>query len=133
MPLVFICEDNGIGISVPTPQAWLESQYGHRPVCITFVADGLNLCDTYMQAQRPRVTRESRKPVFLTLKPFVCLAMPGPIGNVVLFFAKIEAAEFNDPFLHSARIALENGFASAAKSLICTKLWKTDVAAIGEY
>ena len=37
VPLVFICEDNGIGISVPTPNSWLETQMGIGPVYTTFV------------------------------------------------------------------------------------------------
>ena len=31
LPLLLVCEDNGIGISVRTPQGWIEAAYGHRP------------------------------------------------------------------------------------------------------
>ena len=27
MPLLFVCEDNGIGISVKTPRGWIERTY----------------------------------------------------------------------------------------------------------
>jgi 2-oxoisovalerate dehydrogenase E1 component len=30
MPLLFVCEDNGIGISVRTPQGWVARTYGDR-------------------------------------------------------------------------------------------------------
>ena len=30
MPLLFVCEDNGIGISVKTPRGWIERTYGNR-------------------------------------------------------------------------------------------------------
>ena len=30
MPLLFVCEDNGIGISVKTPRGWIEHAYGNR-------------------------------------------------------------------------------------------------------
>ena len=31
VPLLLICEDNGLGISVPTPNSWIASSLGHRP------------------------------------------------------------------------------------------------------
>ena len=31
MPLLFVCEDNGWGISVPTPAGWVEASLAHRP------------------------------------------------------------------------------------------------------
>ncbi|GIS36066.1 MAG: hypothetical protein Ct9H90mP7_0740 [Candidatus Neomarinimicrobiota bacterium] len=31
VPIVFICEDNGIGISVPTEQSWIEKNFSKRP------------------------------------------------------------------------------------------------------
>ena len=50
VPLVFICEDNGIGISVPTPNQWLETQYGQRPGLHYLRCDGLNINDLYLQS-----------------------------------------------------------------------------------
>ena len=31
VPILFVCEDNGLGISVPTPAGWIERTYGSRP------------------------------------------------------------------------------------------------------
>ena len=31
LPLLFVCEDNGLGISVRTPAGWVQSAYGSRP------------------------------------------------------------------------------------------------------
>ena len=31
LPLLFVCEDNGLGISVPTPEAWVEQSLHGRP------------------------------------------------------------------------------------------------------
>ncbi len=43
MPLLFVCEDNGIGISVPTPRGWIEQTYGDRDGLAYFAADGSDL------------------------------------------------------------------------------------------
>src|SRR5207247_1970782 len=42
MPLRLVCEDNGLGISVPTPHDWVRRAYGNRPSLAYFAADG---CD----------------------------------------------------------------------------------------
>src|SRR3970282_706667 len=31
LPLLFVCEDNGLGISVPTPPGWVEEMLRSRP------------------------------------------------------------------------------------------------------
>ena len=31
LPLLFVCEDNGLGISVRTPPDWIRAAYGARP------------------------------------------------------------------------------------------------------
>src|SRR3970040_2322880 len=31
LPLLFVCEDNGLGISVPTPSGWVETILRSRP------------------------------------------------------------------------------------------------------
>ena len=40
MPLVFICEDNGIGISVPTPSSGSKASTVNDPDCTTLEATG---------------------------------------------------------------------------------------------
>src|ERR1700736_3913717 len=43
MPLLFVCEDNGIGISVNTPRGWIAQTYGNRDGLRYFEANGSNL------------------------------------------------------------------------------------------
>jgi 2-oxoisovalerate dehydrogenase E1 component len=135
MPLILMCEDNGIGISVPTPGEWLESQYGERPGLHYISADGLNLCDTYLKAREAeRYARNRRKPVFLHTKTVRLLGHAGSdVETSYHSLQKIEAAEFNDPLLHSARIALEHGIATADQIVDMYKSLEARVAAIGEY
>ena len=40
MPLLFVCEDNGIGISTKTPRGWIARTYGQREGLEYFDADG---------------------------------------------------------------------------------------------
>ncbi len=40
VPLLFVCEDNGLGISVPTPTGWIEHAYGSRPGLTYVAVDG---------------------------------------------------------------------------------------------
>jgi 2-oxoisovalerate dehydrogenase E1 component len=135
MPLIFICEDNGIGISVSTPDQWLESQYSQRPGLMYIPADGLNLCDTYRAARLAETyARSRRKPVFLHTKMVRLLGHAGSdVETSYSSLSKIESIEFNDPLLHSARIALEHGIATQKQILDMYKSLEGRIAAIGEY
>ena len=68
LPLLFVCEDNGIGISTRTPRGWVAANYEHKPGLKYFHADGLDIYDTYRVAQEAAEwVRTRRKPAFLHL------------------------------------------------------------------
>lgn len=135
MPIVFICEDNGIGISVSTPSQWLESQFGNREGLKYILCDGLSLTDTHRAAREAEhYARKRRKPVFLHAKTVRLLGHAG--SDVEMSYRPlptIEEIEFNDPLLHSARFALENDLASAEEIVRMYKQVEEQVAAVGEY
>ncbi len=135
MPIIFICEDNGIGISVSTPQNWLESQFAHREGLHYIKCDGLNLADTYAAARAAeKYARTRRKPVFLHVKTVRLMGHAGSdVENLYHPLTRIETTEFNDPLLHSARIALDNNLATADEIVGMYKTIEGQVAAIGEY
>jgi 2-oxoisovalerate dehydrogenase E1 component len=135
MPLVFICEDNGIGISTSTPQGWLESQFSNRAGLKYIKADGLNLADTYKAAvEAEKYARIHRKPVFLHVKTVRLMGHAGSdVENMYHPLARIESTEAQDPLLHSARIAIENGLATAEQIIHMYKTIDAQCAAIGEY
>lgn len=114
MPIVLVCEDNQIGISVPTPEHWIRSQYAMRTGLAYFAADGLSLFDLYVQTKKAEhYTRKKRKPVFLHMKTVRLLGHAGSdVEQNYLNTARIEQAERNDPLLHSARLITENGILS---------------------
>jgi 2-oxoisovalerate dehydrogenase E1 component len=68
LPLLIVCEDNGIGISVPTPRGWVAAAYGARPGLRYLAADGCDpvaAFDTALEAVS--LVRSRRRPVFLHL------------------------------------------------------------------
>ncbi len=117
LPLVFICEDNGFGISVPTPTDWIESQFSHKNQLHYISVNGLDVDHCYQGAVKAqKITRNSKQPVFLHMK---CVRLMGHAGSDIESqyrkLSDIEATELNDPLLHSARIILENGWLTQAE------------------
>ncbi|MCB0413040.1 MAG: hypothetical protein KDD50_01820 [Bdellovibrionales bacterium] len=114
MPIVFICEDNKIGISVPTSERWIESNFSQRPNLLYLKADGLNLLDLIGKAEKAvHFARSRRKPVFLHMETIRLLGHAGSdVESNYKSFEEIERLEFQDPLLHSAKILLENNILS---------------------
>jgi len=115
MPIVFVCEDNGIGISTSTPTGWVEANYKDRAGLTYLTCDGLNLLDTYRVSQQAaKIAREKQSPVFLHVKLIRLLGHAGSDAEFVYRKPdQIVANEHNDPLLHSARILLENNILTA--------------------
>lgn len=106
MPIVFICEDNGIGISTQTPGGWIEAGFSSRPELKYMRCNGLNMLETYcVSRQAADFARKTRKPVFLHIQ---CVRLYGHAGadtpTAYMSRAQVEAAERNDPLLVSAAI-----------------------------
>jgi len=114
LPLVFVCEDNGIGISVPTPANWIETSVRARPGIHYLSCDGLNIADIYAKAQEAEyLARIKKQPVFLHIK---CVRLLGHAGSDIESQyntqAEIEARESQDPLLHTAGILHAQGWMS---------------------
>ncbi|MGC3872199.1 thiamine pyrophosphate-dependent enzyme [Halomonas sp. GXIMD04776] len=111
MPLVMICEDNGIGISTPTPAGWIEQSMRGRPGFHYISCDGLDLLDTYRAAREAeRLARRLKQPVFLHMH---CVRLMGHAGSdaqqAYLSAKQIKAAEARDPLLYSAGLLIRHG------------------------
>jgi 2-oxoisovalerate dehydrogenase E1 component len=109
MPIVFICEDNGIGISVRTPGGWIEANFAHRPALHYIQCDGADLNDAMRRcAEAVNYARSRRRPVFLHMRTVRLMGHAGAdVEASYSALANIEAAEAQDPLLHSARILFE--------------------------
>lgn len=119
LPLLFVCEDNGIGISVPTPKGWVAANYAHRPGLKYFACNGLDLVDTLQTAAAAAdYVRRHRKPAFLHVRT---VRLYGHAGSDVEATyrekAAIESDEANDPLLHSVRILRDAGACTADQAL----------------
>ncbi len=114
LPIVFICEDNGVGISVPTPRDWIQESFKNRPSLHYIACDGLNINDcTEKGIKALQIARQRKQPVFLHMKTVRLLGHAGSdIEGSYRPMEKIEKTEFDDPLLHSARIALEGNLIS---------------------
>ena len=110
-PVLFVCEDNGIGISVKTPSGWVARNFAQRPDLDYFHADGLDLANGYADVQRAvEHCRNTRRPTFLHLKTTRIMGHAGT--DFEIEWRSIEelcAVEAGDPLLRSAAIALESG------------------------
>ncbi|MFN6976706.1 MAG: thiamine pyrophosphate-dependent enzyme, partial [Gemmobacter sp.] len=111
LPILFVCEDNGIGISVRTPPGWIAASFAGRPGLRYIAADG---CDLYAAHAAARAAadwvRARRRPVFLHLRMVRLYGHAGAdVEAAYRSRAEIEAAEADDPLLHSVRLMAEAG------------------------
>lgn len=111
MPLLFVCEDNGIGISTRTPKGWIAANFSQKPGLKYFHADGLDMYETYRVAQEAQdYVRRTRKPAFLHLGVVRLYGHAGSdVQQAYLPKSVFEGWEAQDPLLHSARLLIEKG------------------------
>ncbi|NSY37280.1 dehydrogenase E1 component subunit alpha/beta [Leisingera sp. ANG59] len=111
LPLLFVCEDNGIGISTKTPKGWIEASMAGRPGIRYFKADGLDIYNAYAVAQEAaEYVRTRKKPAFLHLRTVRLYGHAGAdVPTTYMAKAEVEADEANDPLLHSVRLLSEAG------------------------
>lgn len=111
LPIVFICEDNGLGISVPTPKDWIKQSFSHRTGIHYLACDGLNMADVFEKAlMAEQISRLQKKPVFLHIRTVRLMGHAGAdIETTYRTTEEIAKTEGDDPLLHTARILVEQG------------------------
>ena len=107
--LIWICEDNGLGISVPSPKGWVERFGQSMPHYIS--ARGWLLNEVIDKAQQAiDYTRKHGKPVFFHLKTMRLLGHAGSdVEEVYLSTDELEQQEYYDPIWHTASWLVQNG------------------------
>jgi 2-oxoisovalerate dehydrogenase E1 component len=111
MPLLFVCEDNGIGISVRTPQGWIARTYGHREDLRYFSADGTDLPSVLATAaEAAEYVRTQRRPAFLHLRTVRLMGHAGSDYEPAYRKPDEITGDFDrDPVLCSARLLVDAG------------------------
>lgn len=119
LPLLFICEDNGIGISTKTPKNWITATFSARPGLKYFACDGRNIYETHAVSHAAaHYVRRYRKPAFLHLRTVRLYGHAGAdVATAYLPTAEIEADEEQDPLIVSAALLDASGVLPRAAAM----------------
>jgi 2-oxoisovalerate dehydrogenase E1 component len=133
MPILFVCEDNGLGISVETPARWIRESFGGMRYLRYFDAEG-ELDEVWDVVEEAVETCRSRRlPVFLRLETQRLWGHAGSdIESAYRTAAEIRATEALDPLLRNARRLVESGAATPTRLQDILKELRTRVRSAGE-
>ncbi len=115
VPIVFLCEDNGLGISVPSPQGWVDRAVDGRSDLLVAHCDGDDPAGVYATARSlvDRV-RNERCPALLHLRTVRFLGHAGTdVESAYRPPADLRADIARDPILATARLLVESGDSSS--------------------
>ncbi len=112
VPVLFVCEDNGFGISVRTPRDWIAAAWSGRPGLRYLQADGCDLAQVYETTREALAqVRERRRPVFLHLRMVRYLGHAGSDVEAAYRTPDEIAADLErDPLIGTARLLVAGGF-----------------------
>jgi 2-oxoisovalerate dehydrogenase E1 component len=113
MPILFVCEDNGTGISVETPDGWIAETFGSQPHLAYACADG-EVDEVWDAVERAiAFVRHERKPLFLQLKTVRLWGHAGSDAEQgYRTLSQIARTEAADPLLRNARRLIALGVAT---------------------
>src|SRR6266511_816848 len=134
LPLLLVCEDNGLGISVRTPEGWVRSAHGNRPGLRYLTADGCDLAEAYDAAlQAVAWVRERRAPAFLHLRVVRFGGHAGSDAEVAYRTpGEIAADADRDPLVGTARLLVHGGVATPQELVGRYEATRLKVLAIAE-
>ena len=134
VPIVFVCEDNGIGISTKTPDGWVRASIEAKPALKYFYCDGLDIADTYETAcEVADYVRSTRKPAFLHMRAVRLYGHAGAdVQTAYMSKEQVEADEASDPLLHTAAALIRENVTDAHGVLDIYNGIDSDVAKMAE-
>jgi 2-oxoisovalerate dehydrogenase E1 component len=109
LPVLFVCEDNGLGISVKTAPGWIAQNFKAKPGLRYFAADGCKLLDALDVAREAvNYVRTQRKPAFLHLSVVRLFGHAG--SDVALAYRTVDEMKADlarDPLVSTAKLLVE--------------------------
>ncbi|WP_423791121.1 thiamine pyrophosphate-dependent enzyme [Micromonospora cathayae] len=119
VPVLFVCEDNGLGLSVRSPKGWVAAMLRSRPGIRYFDADGSDLVDAYQGATEAAAwVRRHRRPAVLHLSTVRLMGHAGADAEATYRSAEEITADLErDPLLTTARLLVDAGLAEPAELL----------------
>jgi 2-oxoisovalerate dehydrogenase E1 component len=117
LPLLYVCEDNGLGISVPTPPGWVESALTAREQLRYAIAYGHDPAELLGTARElADWVRETRRPAVLHLRTVRYLSHAGADAEIAYRTPQAIRADYEkDPLLGTARWIVSAGRATGAE------------------
>jgi 2-oxoisovalerate dehydrogenase E1 component len=114
LPLLLVCEDNGLGISVPTPPGWVAASLAGRPGVPYLFADGSDPLAVYEAAEElAEVVRDERRPAILHVRVVRYGGHAGTdVESAYRDAAGIRADREADPIVATARVLVARGLAT---------------------
>jgi 2-oxoisovalerate dehydrogenase E1 component len=111
IPLLLVCEDNGIGISTPTPRGWLESALSRFPSISYHRADGAAPAEALLTLDRvAHKVRTSRRPAVVHLRTVRFMGHAGSDAELAYRTPTAIAADHDrDPLLAMAATLVATG------------------------
>ncbi|MFJ6154089.1 thiamine pyrophosphate-dependent enzyme [Micromonospora profundi] len=119
IPVLFVCEDNGLGISVRSPKGWVEATLRSKPGIRYFSADGADPVGTYAAAAEAAAwVRRHRRPAVLHLHTVRLMGHAGADAESA-YRSPAELADdvARDPVAATARLLVEAGVATGDELL----------------
>jgi 2-oxoisovalerate dehydrogenase E1 component len=117
LPVLFVCEDNGLGISVPTPEGWVEQSLHGRPELAVERVEGDDPAAVLAVAEElGGWVREHRHPAVLHLRTVRYLSHAGADLETAYRPGPEIRADFDrDPLLGTARWLVAGGAATGSE------------------
>ncbi|MCX5045767.1 thiamine pyrophosphate-dependent enzyme [Aldersonia sp. NBC_00410] len=135
LPLLLVCEDNGIGISVRTPTGWIATSFSQRAGLAYFAAEGDDPTGTYEAAHAAAEwVRTERRPAFLHLRTVRLMGHAGSDFEPGYRSPQEISADYaRDPLLATARLLVEHGFCTPEQVLHSYEDKRTQVRTLADH